>query len=139
MTSARHFDDDGAARGNAFAVKRAGSEAADHRPVIYHGDLRRRDLLAEFSGKKRCPAINRISIHAFKDVAENRICDQRIKNNRHVLGLHLARSQPSKCALGRDFAYMLGRLQSLKVARNRKPIIALHAAFFILRNRNRGN
>ena len=116
-----------------------GAEAADHGSVVDDGDVVGRYLLPQLARQERSAAINRISIDAFEDVSEDRSRNQRIENDRHLRGLHLARAQPPQRALGSDFADVLGRLQLLQAARHRIPVIALHAAVFRLRDGNRRN
>src|SRR5258708_26645219 len=78
-------------------------------------------------------------LYAFKNMFEDRIGDLRIEDDRNFLGLYLASAKPADCALGSNFADVLGRFQSIQAARYRVPVVALHGAFIILRDWNGSN
>ena len=61
------------------------------------------------------------------------------QNNRNLRGFHFARAQTAQGALRGNFADMLRRFQTAQAARHRKPVIALHAAVFALRDGNGGD
>ena len=133
------LDDHCAARGNAFAIEWAGAEAAGHGAVVDHGHVIAGNLLSELAGEERSAAIDRVAIHAFEDVLEDRARDHRIEDDRHLRGLHLARAQTAQGALGGDGSHLLGRFQRPEIARHREPVIALHGAALGLRDGNGGN
>src|SRR5271165_4560500 len=133
------FDDHGAARGNALAVERTGAEAADDSAVVDDGDAGRGDGLAEFSGEERSAAIDGVSVHAFENVLEDGGCDHGVEDDGNMLGFHFARAQAAKRSLGGDLPDMLGRLETIQVAGDRVPVVALHGAFFILRDGDGGD
>ena len=133
------FDDHGAARGDAFAVEGAGAEAADDGAVVDDGDAGSGDGLAEFSGEERCAAIDGVSVHAFENVLEDRGRDHGVEDDGNVLRFYFARAEAAKRALGGDFADVLGRLEAIQAAGDRVPVVALHGAFFILRDGDGGD
>src|SRR4029077_740124 len=66
------LDYDRTARGDAFAVEGRGAEPSDHRPIVNHRNVIAGDLLAQFARKKRCLAIDRFSVDAFKNMTDDR-------------------------------------------------------------------
>src|SRR5579862_2026979 len=67
------LNDDGASRGYPFTIKGAGTESTRDGAIVNHIDAIASDLLTQLSRQKRCTAINRIAVHALKNMFENRI------------------------------------------------------------------
>ncbi len=63
----------------------------------------------------------------------------RIEDDRNLLSFDFARAEAAKGALGSDFADVLGRLEAIQAAGDRVPVVALHGAFFILRDGDGGD
>src|ERR1700741_3010288 len=129
------FDHHRAPAGNALSIEWRGSESAAHGSVIDHGDVVSGDLFAEFARQERRATVNRIAVHGFRNVLEQRTRYQRIEDHRHLSGLGLAGSETTKRALSRDLADLLGILQQLHGTCHGVPEVALHVALFIFRYR----
>src|SRR6185369_9591459 len=133
------LDNDSAARRHSLAVERTAAEPPDHGAVIDDGDVGASNLFAKLAGEKRCSTINSIAIYAFEDVFQDGVSDHRIKHDGNFRGFYFARAQAAKRALGCDLADLFRRIELREVARYREPIVALHIACVILRNRYGGN
>ena len=60
--------------------------------------------------------------------------DHGIEHDRHMRGLHLARTQTAQRAAGGFFADLLRRFELGQAARHRIPVVALHVALLVLRD-----
>jgi hypothetical protein len=96
------FDDHSAARGDAFAVKGAGAEAADDGAVIDNGYAFGGNFLAKLSCQERRAAVDGVSVYTFENVFEDGGRDLRVKDDRDLRGLYFARAEAAKRTLGGD-------------------------------------
>ncbi len=88
------FDEDGAARGKAFAVEGRGAEAADavedEGAVVDDGDVFAGDLFAEHAAEEGGVAIDGVAVGGVEDVADDGLGHLGREDDGGLLGLDLA-------------------------------------------------
>src|SRR5215469_7579997 len=82
--------------------------------------------LTDLAGKKGLVAINRHAMDRIENVAHQAASHARLEYYRNLLRLDLHRMKAPQGPPGRGKPHLFGILQSVKSARQRTPVVALH-------------
>ena len=97
--------------GKPFAVERPRAKSSDHASIVIDGEVLRRQLFSQLTGKERRSFIERVAGHRTAEIAQQAAGRFLIKHDRHAGGVDFSRAQPSDRPLGRFDPMDSGRTQ----------------------------
>ena len=121
---------------DAFGVERLRAQSAHPQRIVDDADVLGEQLLAEPILEETGLARNRRTVDRADQMTDQRSGNPRIKHDRHLAGLDLARVGARHRALARGAADAFGRRQINRMRRSGEVIVALHAGAFA---RDRGH